>query len=227
VTVTPPDWAFTGDRGPEFWADLQPGYARCASGRRQSPIDLGSANPGRRGDLAVSYHFNKLTVVDLHWTLQVLAVPGGLMSYRGVQHDLVELHFHVPAEHTIAGSQAALEAHFVHQAPDRSLSVIAVLFDADRGTHVVDDLITAFPDEPGGVRTFERLRDIQRIIPLSSPRYRYEGSRTTPPCGENVSWIVMSEHRNVGHEALTAFAERYAPNNRPTQPINDREVTFG
>lgn len=223
----PPDWSFSGERGPANWGALSPAYAKCASGRRQSPVDLAQAIPGRRGDLAVSYHFNRLTFVDLFWTLSVLATPGGLMSYRGVQHDLVELHFHAPADHPIGHRQSDLEAHFVHMAADRSLAVVGVLFEADAGSHPVDELITAIPVEPGGTHTFDRLRDIQRMIPLSSKRYRYEGSRTTPPCNEEVSWVIMDEPRGVGREALAVFTERYPPNNRPVQPLNEREITLG
>ena len=227
MIVEPPDWSFDGPKGPEFWADLQPAYDRCATGQRQSPVDVGQAVPGGRGDLALSSHQNRLTFVDLHWTLQLLAEPGGLMSYRGVQHEFVELHFHAPAEHAISGDYADLEAHFVHQAPDGSLSVVAVLFDEEPGEHPIDELITTIPDIAGGRVTQDRLRDIQRLIPLRSRRYRYDGSRTTPPCGEHVSWIIMAEHRSVGTAALATFANRYAPNSRPVQPLNGREVTLG
>jgi len=227
MIVDPPDWSFVGPAGPEFWGDLQPAYETCATGRRQSPVDVGQAAPGGRGDLALSYQDNRLTFVDLHWTLQVLAEPGGLMSYRGVEHEFVELHFHAPAEHLVSGNVADLEAHFVHQALDESLSVVAVLFDEDPGEHPVDDLITMIPHVAGGRMTLDPLRDIQPLIPLGSPRYRYEGSRTTPPCGEHVSWIIMAEHRPVGRAALATFADRYAPNSRPVQPLNGRDVTLG
>lgn len=227
MTTSPPDWSFSGDTGPDAWATIRPEYARCASGRLQSPVDLGEAVEGGRGDLSLSYHLNRLTFVDLHWTLQVLADPGGHMSYGGRLHEFAEMHFHAPAEHSIDGIAADLEAHFVHQADGGQLAVVAVLFDVAPGTHDIDDLVAGVPAEPGGEERVAASRDIQRLIPLRSRRYRYTGSRTTPPCSENVSWIVMEDRGTVGADALTAFTRRYEPNARPTQPLNGRTITLG
>lgn len=227
MIVDRPNWTFSGDLGPDHWAEIDPAYAKCAAGTRQSPVDLESAVPGQRVDLALSYHLNRLTYTDLHWTLQIRAQPGGLMSDGNSRYELSELHFHTPAEHAISGAYADLEAHFVHQAADRSLAVVAVLLDAHAGDHPIDELLTAMPEEQGGTRSSDRLYDLQRLIPLSSKRYRYTGSRTAPPCDEDVSWVVMERRGSVGSAALAAFAARYGPNSRPLQPLNGRHITLG
>ena len=68
------------------------------------------------------------------------------------------------------------------------------------------------------------------------PFYRYDGSLTTPPCSELVLWsvfndpITMSTRQiRVFREALgdMRFAGRDGENDRPTQPLNNREVVRG
>lgn len=220
-------WSYSGATGPDRWSELDPSYGACALGRKQSPVDLADATPGEHGDLALSYHLNQVTFTDSGRTLTVTADPGGVMTYHGRQYDFVELHFHAPSEHTFSGSHADLEAHFVHRARDRSLAVVGVMFSATGGDQRVDEFLTAIPDEPGGSTTPVRLKDLQRLVPLGSRRYRYEGSLTTPPCTEGVQWIVMQDSQPVGRSALEVYTTRYPANNRPTQPLHGRTVTFG
>lgn len=219
-------WTYEGDSGPENWGSIDPAFSQCRLGRMQSPIDLSVAEKGERGDLVLSYHLNSLTLTDRGTTTAITAEPGGVLSYLGRQYDLSEVHFHAPAEHTIGDDRPDLEGHFVHFGPARSVAVVGVLFDASPGTHPVDEFVAALP-EPGGKLTPRRLADVQRLVPLASPRYRYQGSLTMPPCTEGVEWIVMSDRQAVGAAALDVFTKRYAPNNRPIQQLNDRTVTLG
>lgn len=219
-------WTYVGDNGPAAWGSIDQSFAQCALGKMQSPIDLSVAAPGEHGDLALTYHLNALTFTNKGPTVVITAEPGGVMSYMGRQHDFSELHFHAPAEHTIGTDHPHLEGHFVHIGPNRSIAVVAVLFNAVSGDQQVDHLVATVP-EPGESASDVRLVDIQRFIPLGSKRYRYRGSLTTPPCSEGVEWIVMHDRQPVGADALAAFTQRFAPNNRPLQPLNERTVTLG
>lgn len=222
-----PRWGYAGAVAPEHWADLEPAYGMCRTGRRQSPIDLSVAIEGHPGDLALSYHLSSATFVDTFRTLAVRPGIGGLMSYAGRRYDLVELHFHAPAEHAIDGWLADLEAHWVHQSTDGATGVVGVLFTEDPGDHAIDQLVSTIPETPGGSFTTSRMIDLQRSIPVRSRRWRYEGSRTIPPCDEGIAWIVMEQIQGVDPSALRAFSDRYAPNNRSVQPLNDRTVVIG
>lgn len=221
-----PTWSYAGDSGPAAWGSIDQSFAQCAVGTKQSPIDLSVAEPGEHGDLALTYHLNSLTFTNKGPTVAITAEPGGVMSYLGRQYDFSELHFHAPAEHTVGADHPHLEGHFIHIGPGRSIAVVAVLFDAAEGTQPIDHLVATIP-EPGEPVSEVRLADIQRFIPLASKRYRYLGSLTTPPCTEGVEWIVMHDRQPVGASALAVYAQRFAPNNRPVQPLNDRTVTLG
>ena len=53
---------------------------------------------------------------------------------------------------------------------------------------------------------------------------RYDGSLTTPPCSEGVTWIVMSEPIQLSAEQIGAFRRIVDGNNRPVQPLHGRPV---
>ena len=202
-------------------------YERCATGRRQSPVDLGAAVEGPPVDLALGYRAGPVSFVDIYWTLQIRPEPGSGMTYDGSPYELVEAHFHTPAEHPIGGVRADLESHFVHMANDGSLAVVSVLWDSESGDHAIDPLVTAIPEAEGGTTASHWTHDLEALIPLGSRAYRYEGSRTTPPCDENVSWIVIERRGSVGASAVEAFMARYGEDSRPIQPLNGRRITLG
>ena len=49
------------------------------------------------------------------------------------------------------------------------------------------------------------------------------GSFTTPPCTEGVKWFILSTPVELSSEQIDAFRAIYDGNNRPVQPLNDRE----
>jgi len=66
--------------------------------------------------------------------------------------------------------------------------------------------------------------DLNLHVPKQDHAYHYIGSLTTPPCTENVQWIVLREIFSATSEQIKALSDRISPNNRPTQPLNDRQV---
>ena len=57
--------------------------------------------------------------------------------------------------------------------------------------------------------------------------YRYQGSLTTPPCSEDVSWIVFSKPLQLSKQRIDAFVAIVSGNNRPVQPLGQRTVLIG
>ena len=47
---------------------------------------------------------------------------------------------------------------------------------------------------------------------------------TTPPCSENVSWMIFQSPIQASAEQIAAIEAIEGKNNRPTQPLNERVV---
>lgn len=62
--------------------------------------------------------------------------------------------------------------------------------------------------------------------------FTYEGSLTTPPCSETVTWIEFEETIPLSRDQINAFRlistkkGRLTHNYRPTQPLNGRLIFF-
>lgn len=54
--------------------------------------------------------------------------------------------------------------------------------------------------------------------------YRYEGSLTTPPHSENVSWIVLKEHNKLDSADEIAVEKDATESARDLQPVNRRFI---
>ena len=80
------------------------------------------------------------------------------------------------------------------------------------------------PAEESPVVTLDVTVDAATLLPDGTLTYRYSGSLTTPPCTEGVSWFVMTTPVEISTEQMTAFLNIYEGNNRPVQPLNEREL---
>jgi carbonic anhydrase len=161
------------------------------------------------------------------------------INYAGIDCPLVKLHFHKPSEHAVAGNLAHFEVHLIHKVPvfpesfPSAYIVVGVLFDAparrSRGSKkskvkTLEDAVIAnwFTVRKRGANlTF----DPNTFLPPDrSKHYRYEGSLTTPPFSEFVSWIVMQEHAILDTPIETEVASETEESARDLQPINRRFI---
>lgn len=166
------------------------------------------------------HHMSSVTLSDMGWTVSANAEPGGVMDLDGMQYTLIEIHCHTPAEHTIDGHRADLEAHLVHESAEGKLAVLGVLFDVVDDPMPIDAYI-ASPDSPPSIH------HLDRILPTPSTAFRYMGSRTTPPYAAGIRWTVFTRRLTVGRAALAKFADHYGPNIRELQDSSGTEVTLG
>lgn len=114
------------------------------------------------------------------------------------QYHLVEFHFHHPSEHWIDGKQQLLELHIVHQNPDSGNRVVlGVFIEATHQQVEVPDLfgqIKQFVSDPTTVPEGNVYVNPYQFVPTDVEHcYRYEGSLTTKPFDENVSWVVFKD----------------------------------
>jgi carbonic anhydrase len=217
-------WSYGGEEGPDHWSELSAENAPCSTGVQQSPIDLSRALiatidtphpkwiPVRDG-----------TVVNNGHTIQVDLGNAGGIKLNGVDYSLKQFHFHHPSEHTIDGKAFPLELHLVHASADGKLAVIGVMFQTGPASEALDSIWATAPGREGKAAVAFEI-DASKFMPKSGSAYRYEGSLTTPPCSETVSWTVMAEPQTASAAQIVAFGEIFPWNARPIQPLNRRYV---
>ena len=195
-------WTYEGHSGPGHWQDLNPDWATCGSGQQQSPIDL---TQGVSADIEMpSIHWNETvaaTVSDNGHTIQASLMNAGGMTLAGVEYELLQFHFHADSEHTIDGRHAAMEVHFVHAAANGDLAVIGVMIDPGTSHSQLNNIFGAMPSHSFGGPGIAPRVSLEAFLPEDRSGFRYQGSLTTPPCSEVVSWTVFSS-------ATTASAEQ-------------------
>ncbi|WP_415325517.1 carbonic anhydrase family protein [Chryseobacterium sp. MMS23-Vi53] len=65
----------------------------------------------------------------------------------------------------------------------------------------------------------------EKMYPKNKSYYQYSGSLTTPPCSDNVTWIVFKNPINMSENEIKDIAKHLPKNNnRPIQPLNDRKI---
>lgn len=224
-TATPEKaaWSYEGDTGPERWGDLSVDFAKCEAGREQSPVNLTRATEADLADIEFAYEPADYEVVNNGHTIQANTENGGGIQLDGERYELVQFHAHTPSEHTVDGTPSELEVHLVHQNDAGELAVVGVLAEEGAGGGALADAWAEVPEEEGATTTLNSF-DAERLLPDERESYRYEGSLTTPPCTEEVRWIVMADQTTVAPSVASEFDEVVGPNARPVQPLNQREV---
>ncbi|XP_071487962.1 carbonic anhydrase-like [Diadema antillarum] len=176
------------------------------------------------------------------------------------KYQLVQFHAHwgskdeVGAEHTFDGKQYSAEVHLVHWNTEKFKSVGDAIKE-DRGIAVLGSFLKVGSHHTGFDKLIPFLRKVQKkgsqttieggfdpscLLPDNKEDYfTYEGSLTTPPCYESVTFILFSEAVEVSPEQLQALrdllthSEGKAPcnghdhivdNYRPVCPTNGRVV---
>ena len=229
AAATAGNFAYTGDDGPAFWAESAHAPACAASpGGRQSPIDLSRAVVDRR--------LEPLDL-DLRETSFVLSNPGytvvstpedrQTLTLNGEPYQLLQFHFHTLSEHTVNGSQGVMELHAVFQDENTKtkLAVIGVIYKMGRSNPFLQKLLakglpqkTTSPDKVVGSI------DLAQAFPDLSRYYTYAGSLTTPPCGENVQWLVLENWAEMSPQQFQSFHDVVGNNFRPLQRRNLRVI---
>ena len=74
--------------------------------------------------------------------------------------------------------------------------------------------------------TLEAPVDPAALVPAGGGAFRYQGSLTTPPCSEIVSWVVLMEPVAASAAQIARFAELFPGNARPVQPLRRRFVLY-
>jgi len=220
-------WSYQGATGPTHWAKMEHEFEACGLGREQSPIDIKSAAAKKETlpVIAFAYHLGPLKMIDNGHTIQVNVAPGSTIDVGGHRYELVQFHFHKPSEEAIDGKHADMVAHLVHKDADGKLAVVAVLLKAGEPNPFIAVLWQNLPKKKGAEVEAKGVDiDPDELLPRDRSYYTFNGSLTTPPCSEGVTWYVLKHPATVSSGEIARFAKAYPMNARPVQPLNGRVV---
>ncbi|XP_069681676.1 carbonic anhydrase 2-like [Periplaneta americana] len=251
-------FGYDGEMGPSHWADE---YQQCA-GKFQSPIDIEEHRvthvrlpplrfTGFDADPATSTLSNNGHTVMLRLNMSKMAsVTGGPL--RG-DYSFSQLHFHwgnndsMGSEDTINNHTFPLELHIVMYkaaygsfdgatAHKDGLAVLAVFYEIiETENHVYKEIVEQLPSvtQPDTQALLQRPIKLASLLPETKHLYfTYNGSLTTPPCLEVVTWLEFKQPILLSHQQVDAFrslksAEGPMTHNfRPVQPLSGRPVWF-
>jgi len=253
-------WGYTGAEGPLNWGSLHADWAMCASGVRQSPVNIKTVGPGGVDNAGpiddITKKIAPTDFIDVSKMLpdndfsdRVKAIHNGhaitcagtqaYLTHAGSNWKLLQYHFHTPSEHSLDGTLFAAELHFVHQNWEGKYLVVGVF--VKEGTTIAtafDQVLTDFPissDQPAKPLNFDYTRALHQMLGVSPadavlgantsvPYFTYSGSFTTPPCTEDVTWVVLERPINFATDHIKKLEDAMGKNNRPTQPLNSRSI---
>lgn len=133
-------------------------------------------------------------------------------------YELLQVHFHTPAEHAMDGMRFPMVAHFVHATSAGELGVLGVFFTAGRDNPALATLLDAHAQGSGTTLSV----DLDDMVPDELEVYRYMGSLTTPPCSEGVNWHVANVPVEASAEQIAKLRGALGPTARSIQNRNGR-----
>src|SRR5207302_357340 len=207
------------------WGEMKPEFATCKTGKTQSPIDIKDATGADLPPIAFAYKPAPLRIVDNGHTIQVNVPPGSSIAVGDKSYELVQFHFHRPSEEKINGKAADMVVHLVHRGPDAKLAVVGVLLKKGKEHPLIATLWSNLPAEKEKESAVDSVSiDPSALLPADRAYYTFDGSLTTPPCTEGVTWYVLKSASEVSAAQVARFRKIYRRNARPVQPRNDRVI---
>jgi carbonic anhydrase len=106
------------------------------------------------------------------------------------------------------------------------LVVLAVLMAEGKTNRSLDSIWQQIlPGDSSTAQISDLTINALQLLPENSRQYyRYQGSLTTPPCSEIVTWLVLKQPVSVSKSQLTKFFAAIGNNARPVQALNRRSL---
>ncbi|CAE8700418.1 unnamed protein product, partial [Polarella glacialis] len=200
---------------PQCWHEDFP----MCGGRSQSPININT-----KGRLAAEGSFK------LEFELQYRASAGrsvqrtargfqvdgpdfGSLDVGGARYDVLDFHVQCPSEHAVDGKKMACEMQVVHQKDGSTglddLLVLSILYEIGEESAFLQRIDAGRLSSVGQVAGITGSIDLQAELGAfigSSDFFRYDGSLTTPPCSETVSWYILSKRLTLSQDQVQAVS---------------------
>ena len=214
-------WGYDGLMGPERWGTE---FATCAKGKSQAPLDIQGPFVKARTSVSADYKEGPLKIINNGHTIQVVVSPGSTMSVQGESYELLQFHFHRPSEEHVEGKPSAMVAHLVHKSTAGNLAVIGVLLNEGQENALIRSVWSHAPKAESPETLIPGVEiNPKSLMPLKLEFYSYEGSLTTPPCTEGVTFYILKSSVSISKNQVDTFP--FKMNARPTQPLNGRKIT--
>lgn len=215
-----PHWGYEGEAGPAAWGKEFP---TCGLGKAQSPIDIKGPFEKATQSIKPDYKEGALKVVNNGHTIQVNVDPGSKLQIDKDSYDLLQFHFHRPSEEKVDGKPSAMVAHFVHKSAAGKLAVVGVLLNEGAENATLNNVWAAAPKKEGPEVVAKGTKiNPGSLLPKTLNYYSFEGSLTTPPCSEGVTFYILKTPSTMAKAQIDAFP--FKSNARPVQPLNGRKI---
>ncbi|HEU4844865.1 MAG TPA: carbonic anhydrase family protein [Burkholderiaceae bacterium] len=217
-------WSYEGENGPVNWGRINPEWAKCGSGNRQSPIDIRDGMKVDLEQITFDYKPSSFNVTDNGHTVQVMVGGGNFITVGNRMYELVQFHFHRPSEERINGKGYEMVVHLVHKDAEGHLAVLALLLERGKPQQTIQTVWNNLPLEKFETMAPSIVLDPMDLIPARRDYFTFMGSLTTPPCSEGVLWLVMKEPVQASPAQMALFSRLYPLNARPVQPSSGRII---
>lgn len=221
-----PHWDYEGELGPDHWDKLVLENWHCKIGDMQSPIGISVTEKAKLDEIVFHYFPTPLKIINNGHTIQVNYEKGSFITIGHKKYELAQFHFHTPSEHVIHGKHYDMEAHLVHKGDHGHLAVVAVLIEEGKENAFVKTLWSNFPKDVGQEHIVTHIKICaSQLLPKNTRAYyNYAGSLTTPPCTENVNWLILKTPIEVSAAGLHKFRSLFKYDARPIQHVSGRVV---
>lgn len=226
--------------------------AICENGLRNSPINFPDASASNY--IVSQSYFNIISssyqiiqgksFEQDDWKYYVnMTNSGSLMIKKAnieYKYNIDNINFHIPSSHTFQGASYDLEFHFVHKKDTQYLINQGVFYDPDKNNTMLIVAVIFKVDSSGAlnldiqkmnIATLAPINgiDLNRYVNSTKNFYFYEGSRTVPPCQEDVNWVVMEQIETLSETQYNDFRnwvyQTYPlGNSRQTKPLYGRSI---
>ncbi|WP_370476460.1 carbonic anhydrase [Tamlana flava] len=223
-------WSYSGETSPEHWVEIEKN-SNC-DGKHQSPINIihkDTDSSATKTDLKILYTPTTLIskVENNGHSIQFDFETGDSINYKNETFYLKQIHFHEPSEHRINGIIYPIEMHLVHLSKLGKITVLGILGEEGDDSELFEFFDSFLPIENGANKDIHHNIDLSSLFKGNNNFYSYNGSLTTPPCSENVNWVVFEQPIVLSVEEVVKLKNNMPLNNyRNEQPLNDRVVTL-
>lgn len=217
-------WSYEGETGPANWSKINVDWAKCGTGKRQSPIDLRDGIKVNLEQISFDYHPSSFSEVNNGHTIQVTVGGGNFITVGNTVYELQEFHFHRPSEEKINGKGTEMVMHLVHRSAEGKVAIIAVLLERGQPHRLMQTIWDNLPLEKQEVVSPSIVIDPTDALPERREYFTYMGSLTEPPCTEGVLWMVFKQPMQASPAQMALFSRLYPLNARPVQPTSGRMI---